>query len=75
MIVTEAAKGAAWLRGLVGEIGFKQDSVVLYCDSHNTIHLPNSQVYHPRTNHIYAWYHKIREWNSLGIFLFQRLKL
>ena len=33
MAMTEAGKEAAWLSGLVNELGFKQDSMVLHCDS------------------------------------------
>ncbi|XP_065623117.1 secreted RxLR effector protein 161-like [Quercus suber] len=33
MAMTKAGKEAAWLSGLVNELGFRQDSMVLYCDS------------------------------------------
>ena len=33
MAMTEAGKEVAWLSGLVNELGFQQDSMVLHCDS------------------------------------------
>lgn len=66
MAVTEAAKEAVWLRGLVGQLGFKEDNIVLQCDSQSAIHLAKNQVYRARTKHIDVRYHKIREWLSLG---------
>ena len=39
MAITEVGKEVAWLSGLVNELGFKQDSMVLHCDSQSAIHL------------------------------------
>ena len=64
MAMTEARKEVAWLSGLVNELGFKQDSMVLHCDSQSAIHLAKNQVYRARTKHIVVRYHKIREWVS-----------
>ena len=66
MAMTEARKEAVWLSGLVNELGFKQDSMVLHCDSQSAIHLAKNQVYRARSKHIAVWYHKIREWVSFG---------
>ena len=66
MAMTEARKEAVWLSGLVNELGFKQDSMVLHCDSQSAIHLAKNQVYCARLKHIAVWYHKIREWVSSG---------
>ena len=33
MVMTKAGKEVVWLSGLVIELGFKQDSMVLHCDS------------------------------------------
>ena len=66
MAMTKAGKEAVWLSGLVNKLGFKQDSMVLHCDSQSAIHLEKNQVYRARTNHIAVWYHKIREWVSFG---------
>ena len=62
--MTEAGKEAVWLSGLVDGLGFKQDSMVLHCDSQSAIHLVKNQVYCARTKHIVVRYHKIREWVS-----------
>ena len=37
--LTEAIKEALWLKGLLGELGFQQDSVEVLCDSQSAIHL------------------------------------
>ena len=66
MVMTEAGKEVVCLNGLVNELGFKQDSMVLHCDSQSAIHLAKNQVYHARTKHIVVQYHKIREWVSSG---------
>ena len=66
MAMTEARKEAAWLSGLVNELGFKQDSMVLHCDSQSAIHLAKNQVYRARTKHIAMRYHKIKEWVLSG---------
>jgi len=66
MAVTEAAKEAVWLKGLVSELGFMQDSVLLHCDSQSAIHLAKNQVYSARTKHIDVRYHRIREWLASG---------
>ena len=66
MAMTKAGKEAVWLSGLVNKLGFKQDSMVLHCDSQSAIHLEKNQVYRARTNHIAVWHHKIREWVSFG---------
>ena len=52
MAMTEAGKEAVWLSGLVNELGFKQDSMVLHYDSQSAIHLAKNQVYRARTKHI-----------------------
>ena len=64
MAMTEVGKEAVWLSGLVSELGFKQDSMVLHCDSQGAIHLAKNQVYRARTKHSDVRYHKIREWVS-----------
>ena len=64
--MTEAGKEVVWLSGLVNELGFKQDSMVLHCDSQSAIHLAKNHVYRARTKHIVVRYHKIREWVLSG---------
>lgn len=61
MAATEAAKELLWLKGLVRELGIKQDGMKLYCDSQSAIFLAKNQIYHARTKHIDVRFHKIRE--------------
>jgi transposase InsO family protein len=61
MAVTEAVKEALWLQGLVGDLGFSQEHVNVYCDSQSAIHLAKNQVHHARTKHIDIRFHFIRE--------------
>ncbi|KAK3038599.1 hypothetical protein RJ639_027262 [Escallonia herrerae] len=62
MALTEAAKEALWLKGLVEELGFKQRGVLLQCDSQSALDLAKNQVFHARTKHIDVRYHRVREW-------------
>jgi hypothetical protein len=57
MAATEAVKEAIWLRGLVSDLGLKQDETVVFCDSQSSIHLTKNQMYHERTKHIDVRYH------------------
>ncbi|KAK2998642.1 hypothetical protein RJ639_023717 [Escallonia herrerae] len=43
MALTEAAKGALWLKGLVEELGFKHRGVLLQCDSQSALDLAKNQ--------------------------------
>ena len=60
MVMTEAAKEALWLKGLVKELGIDQGGVRLQCDSQSAIYLEKHQVYHARTKHIDVRFHKVR---------------
>ena len=62
MATIEASKEALWLRGLVETLGIIQNSVWVYCDSQSAIHLAKDHMYHKRTKHIDARYHKIYQW-------------
>ena len=75
MAMTKARKEAVWLSGLVNKLGFKQDSMVLHCDSQSAIHLEKNQVYRARTNHIAVWYHRLENGFHLVIFLCRRFSL
>ncbi|CAM8914155.1 unnamed protein product [Rhodiola kirilowii] len=46
--VTEAVKEALWLKGVLVELGQKQDCVKICCDSQGAIHLSKHQVFHER---------------------------
>ena len=50
--LTEALKEAFWLKGIVGELGYEQKTITVFCDSQNSIYLTkNAMVFHG-TNHI-----------------------
>jgi hypothetical protein len=66
MAITEASKEAIWLRGLVNDMGLKQNSVLLKCDSQSAIALTKNQVFHARTKHIDIRFHRIRDWIISG---------
>ena len=61
MAVTEAAKEAIWLQGLLEDLGVVQKQVNVFCDSQSAIHLAKNQVFHVRTKHIDVRYHFVRE--------------
>ena len=50
MAMAEGVKEALWLRGLLDDLGLKQNNVNLHCDSQSAIHLAKNQVHHARTN-------------------------
>ncbi|XP_040369555.1 secreted RxLR effector protein 161-like [Rosa chinensis] len=59
--VTEGAKEAVWLRGLLEDLGIIQEYVDIFCDSQSAIHLAENQVTHANTIHINVKCHKIRQ--------------
>ncbi|KAI9182551.1 hypothetical protein LWI28_026470 [Acer negundo] len=60
--LAEARKEAVWLNGLAKEFEITQGSMVIRCDSQSTIYLVKNQVFHRRSKHIEARYHRIRDW-------------
>jgi hypothetical protein len=60
MALTEAAKEGIWLKGLLDDMGFRQDQAVIFCDSLSAICLAKDQVHHERTKHIDVRYHFLR---------------
>ena len=73
MAAAEAVKEAIWLKGLVNDLGLKQDRISVFCDSQSAIHLTKNQMYHERTKHIDVRYHFLREIVTEG--LIQILKI
>lgn len=61
MAIHEAAKEGLWLKGLCAELGFKQGSFHLHCDSQSAISLARNPVHHERTKHIDNKFHFIRD--------------
>ncbi|KAL4385296.1 hypothetical protein GQ457_15G029610 [Hibiscus cannabinus] len=57
-----AANQAIWLRNLLSDLGFKQESaIVLLCDNKSAIAIAENPVQHGRTKHINVKFHAIRE--------------
>ena len=52
MAVAEGVKESLWLRGLLDDLGFRQEGVQLSCDSQSTIFLAKNLAYHSNTKHI-----------------------
>nr|GEV22883.1 retrovirus-related Pol polyprotein from transposon TNT 1-94 [Tanacetum cinerariifolium] len=59
--LTEAAKEAIWIKGLLEELGVELNRVTVNCDNQGTIHLSRNHVFHERTKHINVRYHFIIE--------------
>lgn len=60
-------KEAIWLRGLIFELGFKQETVRISYDSLNVIQLSINCKYHERTRHIDVIMHFIRDEIGRGV--------
>ena len=61
MALTEAAKEALWIKGLMKDLGLEQDKVTLWCDSQSAICLSKNSNHHERTKHIDVRYNFIRD--------------
>lgn len=59
--LVEAIKEGIWLKGLIEELGFKQDVVNVFCDSQSAIFLVKKNVHHERTKHMPVRMHFIRD--------------
>ncbi|KAA0045569.1 putative retroelement pol polyprotein [Cucumis melo var. makuwa] len=59
--ISEALKEAMWLRGIVSELGYKQEAIELMCDNQSAIHLTKKQQYHDRTKHIDVKLHFVHD--------------
>ena len=69
----EAGKEMIWLQRFDQELGVKQESYVVHCDSQSAIHLSKNSVYHPRTKHIDLRYHWIRDAVSKRVFQLKKI--
>ena len=65
--LAEAVKEALWLKGILEELGFKQEQVVVHCDSQSAIHLSKNIVFHERTKHIDVKLHFLRDIVAKGM--------
>ncbi|XP_075486210.1 secreted RxLR effector protein 161-like [Primulina tabacum] len=61
LALSEGIKEALWLKGMVSELGVKQDKVVVHCDNQSAIHLSKHQVYHERSTHINVRLHFVKD--------------
>jgi len=59
--ISEAAKEAIWLRGILEELGSRQPQTSLHGDNQRSIHLASRPAVHIRTKHIDIRHHLIRE--------------
>lgn len=64
--LTEAAKEAMWIKGMLKDLGCEQDKTSILCDSQSTICLSKNSVYHERTKHIDVKFNFIREVVAAG---------
>ena len=64
---TEAVKEALWLRGLIIELGMKQKTVKVHCDSSSAIYLSKNPAHHEKTKHIDIKLHFIINVISKGV--------
>lgn len=59
---SKAVSQAIWLRGILEEIGKKQErSTIIYCDNKSAIDIAQNHVNNDTTKHIAIKYHFIRE--------------
>ncbi|KAK3040322.1 hypothetical protein RJ639_029376 [Escallonia herrerae] len=70
---TKAVKETIWLKGLVGDLGLKQESSTVYCDSQSVIHLTKNQTFHDRSKHIDVRFHFIRDVISQGTIMIEKI--
>ena len=61
MAATHASKEVVWLQRLCSEFGFKQQVVMIDCDSQSAIVLEKSLAYHSKMKHIEVQYHFVRD--------------
>ncbi|MCO5611055.1 hypothetical protein L7F22_065305 [Adiantum nelumboides] len=57
----EACKEAIWLGRLVTDLGIKEETPILHCDSQSAIYLARNPVYHSKKKHVDVKYHFIKE--------------
>ncbi|MCO5568252.1 hypothetical protein L7F22_021949 [Adiantum nelumboides] len=59
--VSEACKETIWLGRLMINLGIKEETPILRCDTQIAIQLTRNSVYHSKTKHVDVKYHFIRE--------------
>jgi len=61
MALTHTTKEAIWLRTLLAELGFNQNTTTIYEDNQSCMALAKNPVHHARTKHIDIQHHFVRE--------------
>lgn len=64
--ITEAVKEGLWLKGFLGELLQRKESVTVYSDNKSAICLIKNPVFHERTKHIDIKLHFVRDLVSSG---------
>lgn len=65
----EAIEEALWLTWLISDLGYLQDTIVVYCDNLSIIPLNKNPQNHERINHVYVKYHFIWEVAENGLVM------
>ncbi|KAL2251745.1 UNVERIFIED_CONTAM: Retrovirus-related Pol polyprotein from transposon TNT 1-94 [Sesamum indicum] len=71
---TEAFKEAIWLDGLIKEIRFSKERLVVFSDSQSSIQLFKNPVFHDRTKHIDVRFHFIRDIVAKDVIKLEKIK-
>ncbi|MCO5555147.1 hypothetical protein L7F22_008689 [Adiantum nelumboides] len=61
IVASEACKEVVWLGRLVTDLGIKEETPMLYCDSQSAIQLARNPVYYSNTKHVDVKYHSIKK--------------
>lgn len=65
--ICDAVKEGLWIRGLLNEIDFVNNSVKIYTDNQSAIHLSKNSIYHDRTKHVDINFHFVRNIAKKGL--------
>ena len=68
-------KEAIWLKGITTELGLKNNSVTVHCDSQSSIHLSTNTMFHERTKHSDVRLHFVRDIVSQGIVKVEKISI
>ena len=71
-VSAEGIKGV-WLKGLVGEMGISDNSVLVFCDNQSALFFVKNPDYHERTKHINIKLHFVRENVSQGLIKVEKV--
>ncbi|KAG8478826.1 hypothetical protein CXB51_028794 [Gossypium anomalum] len=66
MTITEACKGAIWLKGIFSKLNKDLQISTVFCNSQSAIFLIKDQMFHERIKHIDVQYHFVRDIIACG---------